>query len=312
MKLLRSFIAMLLSAALLLGLCLPVFAEDGELPVAPVQTADENLVWFSDDMSYDQSSRDFVYPLQETGLYIHSNVANGMITSGPVYVKGGLIIAYKDGQPYEFEGEEITDLTEPGEYVIMSRVGSQTTRLFSFTLTGPTSSVIYSYPLPVGMYVTTATLNGEETAYDRYSVPMQQDGLYHIEYECMNVNIGFVLDVTVDREPPELEFSGNIDEKHRVHSALHVSGVEEGGTLRVTLDGSPIDVFVTKEGTADLLDSGSYFIEAFDAAGNRSEYVYTVLIYLNSGGIIFFAILIASILAVAIYILIKRKKLKIG
>ena len=318
MKHFQSITALLLAAALTLGLCLPVFAADEGLPGIPageIQTTDESQIWLSDSMYYDTKERDFIYPLGETGLFLHSNVADGMITASPVYVRNGMIIAYKDGQLMDHNSNEPLEVEEPGEYVIMSQVGGQTIRLFSFTLTGPTSSVIFGYNLPDGMYVTRAELNGEEIGYDRYYVPMQQDGLYHIEYECMSTylsNLVYSLDVTVDREPPELEFSGSIDEKHRVHSALHISGIEEGGSIRVTLDGSPLDVAVNRDGTAELPDSGNYVIEAFDAAGNRSEYVYTVLIYLNSGGLVFLAILIASILAVAIYILIKRKKLKIG
>lgn len=318
MKHFQSITALLLAAALTLGLCLPVFAADEGLPGIPageIQTTDESQIWLSDSMYYDTKERDFIYPLGETGLFLHSNVADGMITASPVYVRNGMIIVYKDGQLMDHNSNEPLEVEEPGEYVIMSQVGGQTIRLFSFTLTGPTSSVIFGYNLPDGMYVTRAELNGEEIGYDRYYVPMQQDGLYHIEYECMSTylsNLVYSLDVTVDREPPELEFSGSIDEKHRVHSALHISGIEEGGSIRVTLDGSPLDVAVNRDGTAELPDSGNYVIEAFDAAGNRSEYVYTVLIYLNSGGLVFLAILIASILAVAIYILIKRKKLKIG
>ena len=318
MKHFQSITALLLAAALTLGLCLPVFAADEGLPgisEGEAQTTDESRIWLSDSMFYDTDSRDFIYPLGETGLFIHSNAADGMITTGPVYVRNGLIIAYKDGQLMEHNSNDPLEVEEPGEYVIMSQVGGQTIRLFSFTLTGPTSSVIFGYNLPDGMYVTRAELNGEEIGYDRYYVPMQQDGLYHIEYECMSTylsNLVYSLDVTVDREPPELEFSGSIDQKHRVHSALHISGIEEGGSIRVTLDGSPLDVAVNRDGTAELPDSGNYVIEAFDAAGNRSEYVYTVLIYLNSGGLVFLAILIASILAVAIYIVIKRRKLKIG
>ena len=311
MKQVRFITALLLSLLTVLGLCLPVFATD-DLPTEEVPTLNENQVWLSDSMYYDLSSRDFIYPLGETGLFLHSNVANGMITAGPVYVTGAMIIAYKDGQPYEFEGSELSNLTEPGEYVIMSQVGSQTLRLFSFTLVGATTSSIYGYNLPAGMYVLNARLNDEELPYERYYVPMQEDGLYRVEYECTNTGIGYTMEVTVDRTPPELQFSGSIDDKHRVHSALHISGVEEGGSLRVNLDGSDINVTVNRDGTADLVDSGSYVIEAYDAAGNRSEYVYTILIYLNSGGLVFLAILFGAVLAVVIYILIKRKKLKIG
>ena len=48
---------------------------------------------------------------------------------------------------------------EPGEYVVMAQTGSQTPRLFTFTLVGAATSSVYAYNLPTGMYVTGATLN---------------------------------------------------------------------------------------------------------------------------------------------------------
>ena len=93
MKHFQSITALLLAAALTLGLCLPVFAANEGLPgisEGEAQTTDESRIWLSDSMFYDTDSRDFIYPLGETGLFIHSNAADGMITTGPVYVRNGL------------------------------------------------------------------------------------------------------------------------------------------------------------------------------------------------------------------------------
>lgn len=306
-------LTVLLSAALLLSLlCLPVRAagplldpEEGEA----VLPDEEGRIQLSDSMYYDTNSRDFVYPLSDSGQSVHASVANGMIVRGPVDVSGGLLLAYRNGEPYD---GSLSGLTEPGEYVIMSQLGSQTLRLFSFTLTAPTSSIIYAYNMPSGMFVTNAFRDEEEIPFERYSVPMQEDGQYHIEYECVATGVGYSLDVTVDRTPPELSFSGSIDERNRVHSALSISGIEAGSTLQVTLDGVPLQVDVSPDGTAQLPDSGQYVINVFDAAGNRSEYVYTVLIYLNAASLFFFILLALCAAAVIVYVFVKRKKLRIG
>ena len=121
-----------------------------------------------------------------------------------------------------------------------------------------------------------------------------------------------MLDATIDRTPPDVRFSGHIDENNRVHSALAFSNLKEDEHISVTLDGNPINVTVNNDGTGELLDSGSYVIRAYDDAGNIIEYGYIIMIYLNSSSIVFFALLAATLVGVALYIIIKRKKLKIG
>lgn len=311
MKTIKRITALSAAALLISLLCLsvlaaggPRYAEDGLLGFEP----DERL-WLTDTMWYNEEKRVFVYPVSDTGQELEANVADGMVTNSAVSIYGSSVLAYRNGTLYT---ESLSNLTTPGDYVIMSQVGNQSLRLFTFTLVGPTTSELYAYNLPAGMYVTLAQRDGEEIAYERYSVPMQADGLYHIEYECISTGIGYVLDVTVDRTPPELSFSGSIDESHHVHSALTVSGIEEGGSIRVTLDGVALDVTPNADGTLELPDSGNYYIEAFDAAGNRSEYGYTVLLYLNASSLVFFVLLIGSVAAICIYVFVKRKKLKIG
>ena len=311
MKKIRFLTGLLLSAALLLALCVPVFAAETHRsePLGGDLTQNDDQVWLSDSMYYDLLSHDFAYPVGETGLTAHANVADGMIVRGPVNITGNALVAYRNGSAYE---GALTGMETPGDYLIKSQVGNEMLQLFSFTIVGPTTADLYAYAVPNGMYITNATRSGEAIAFDRHEVSMQADGDYHIYYECIETGIAYVLEVTVDRQPPELEFSGSIDENNRVHSALHVAGIEEGGSIRINLDGVDIDVVPNADGSLDLPDSGRYYIEVYDAAGNRTEYSYTVLIYLNSSSLVFFILLFVSIAAVVVYIIIKRKKLKIG
>ena len=57
--------------------------------------------------------------------------------------------------------------------------------------------------------------------------------------------------------------------------------------------------------------SGNYALEVTDAAGNSATYQFTILVYFDSNSLIFFSLVVLSIAAVAVYIVIKRKNLKI-
>ena len=305
----RTLTAILLAALLLAVLVLPAGAAETAYDEDQPIGYDETEVWFTDSMYYDLRTREFVYLVGDSGSVVRASVANGMIVTGTVKIVGNTLLIYRDGKLREDDSEYISD---PGEYVVMAQTGNQTPRLFTFTLVGEATSKVYSYNLPTGMIVQTATRNGEETDYDRTIVPMQEDGLYHVEYECISTGVIYVLDINVDRTPPEVTFSGKIDKNNRVHSALSFSGLKPSDVMRVTVDGNPIDVTVNADGTGELTQSGSYIITVYDAAGNVSEYGYTVMLYLNASAVVFFVILAAAIIAVIAYILIKRKRLEIG
>ena len=305
----RKLTMLLLAALLPVLLTLPAQAAEAVYDETEQPVIDEEMVWLTNEMAYDLRTREFVYPVGDSGTEVRATVADGMIVTGTVKIVGNTLLIYRDGKLREDDSEYISD---PGEYVVMAQTGNQTPRLFTFTLVGEATSKVYSYNLPTGMIVQTATRNGEETDYDRTIVPMQEDGLYHVEYECISTGVIYVLDINVDRTPPEVTFSGKIDKNNRVHSALSVSGLKPSDVMRVTVDGNPIDVTVNADGTGELTQSGSYIITVYDAAGNVSEYGYTVMLYLNASAVVFFVILAAAIIAVIAYILIKRKRLEIG
>ena len=273
---------------------------------APVN---ENVVWLTTSMSYDMQTREFVYPLSDSGNEVRSSAADGMIVNGTVKVTGATLLIYKDGELQENVGTTITD---PGEYVVMAQYGNQTLRLLTFTLAGKAVSTVYAYNLPSGMIVVSATRDGDEIAYDATSVPMQEDGNYHVVYECVSTGMTYVLDLRVDRTPPELKFDGKIDDHNRVHSALSFSGLQEGDVLYVKLDGTRIEVPVHGDGTGELTQSGNYIITVFDEAGNSTEYGFTVMLHFDASSLAFFAVLIAALITVIIYVFIKRKRLEIG
>lgn len=289
----------------------PAVVPGGENPSDPGQpyAVDGNLIWLTQTMAYDLNERAFSYPVGNSGTVVLSSVADGMIVSGSARVQGKTLIIYRNGALWEGNAEKIT---EPGNYVVTAQTGNETPRLFSFTLAGSGISSVYNYRMPTGMYVRSVTRDGESAGFQRDSVPMQEDGLYHVTYECIATGVVYELNLNVDRKPPVLRFEGEIDENNRVHSALRFSGLEEEDVIEVLLDGTPLDVTVHADGTGELTQSGSYVITVRDAAGNKSEYGYIIMLYFNYGSIVFFVLLSVSLLALAIYIFIKRKRLEIG
>lgn len=307
----RTILRAVLVLALTLLLSLPAAAfGPGRRALDPAEgVATEDQVWVNDRARYDYAGHCFVYAVGSGGAEVSSSVLDGMAVTEPVTLKGSGLTIYRNSQDYNWDQKPIS---EPGEYVVMVRSGSANTRLLTFSVLGKTSSVLHSYQVPDGMLVTVATLNGEALDLDRYAVPMEAEGLYHIEYECLASGITYTLETTVDRTAPELQFSGRIDQRNRVHSALSFSGLKADERIYATLDGAEIQVPVQSDGTGQLTQSGSYVIRVFDDAGNSSEYAYTILIYLDASGIAFFALLAASAAAVIIYILLKRKRLQVG
>ena len=77
----------------------------------------------------------------------------------------------------------------------------------------------------------------------------------------------------------------------------------KGGEWTITLNG---------DGTGGVYDSGNYIMRVYDAAGNMTEYTYTILMYFNASSLAFFALVLAVVAAVIVYIVTKRRKLKIG
>ena len=307
----RTILRAVLGLALALLLSLPAAAfGPGRRALDPAEgVANENQVWVNDEARYDYSAHSFIYTVGDNGAEVRSSVRGCMIVHDAVTLSGTGLTIYRNSQSYTWEQKPIS---EPGEYVVMARSGSGSTRLMTFTIVGDTCSQIHSFQVPDGMLVTAATLNGEALELDRYAVPMEAEGLYHIEYECLASGITYTLETTVDRTAPEIQFSGRIDQRNRVHSALSFSGLKADERIYATLDGAEIQVPVQSDGTGQLTQSGSYVIRVFDDAGNSSEYAYTILIYLDASGIAFFALLAASAAAVIIYILLKRKRLQVG
>lgn len=317
-------LAALVSAVLLAGFAFGfAYAVDidysGELdpetnqPVSSSASTSPNRVILSPTMYYDYDSHDYVFPVTNSLTEIHANVPDGIVTTNSVSVNAG-----GDSSVIVFcNGNEITGATDNlrtvGDYVVTYRSGGTSQQIFSFTIVGPRTSAIHSYSVPDGFYITQAVYEGEQNILtNRYTVDMEEEGDYYVEYECGATGFRFTLSTTIDRTPPALTFTGRIDSQQRVHSALKFEGLENDDTIYLLQDAVQVEPRLNGDGTGEIVDSGNYVMRVYDAAGNVKEYIFTIMVYLNVGAWFFILILVAVIVAIFVYVILKRKRLKIG
>ncbi len=261
---------------------------------------------------YDWTTRDFVYPVDGALTEVHASVMDGMIVTEPVSITTGgdiSVAVFCNGEEYT---GDLTNIREVGSYAVSVRQGSSLKRLFTFSITGPTLNDLSVFTVPDNFYVTAAMFEGEDVYQDRYNVDLTNEGFYSIDYECGPTGLGYTLEFTVDKTPPRLEFTGRIDSQQRVHSALGFSGLEAGDKVVLIRDGVAAEPELHADGTGRILDSGNYIMRVYDAAGNMREYSFTIMLYLNVSSWLFILLVLASIAAVVVYVVMKRKRLKIG
>ena len=268
----------------------------------------EGRIRVTSSMQYDRTRSMFVFPVSGAEEVLCS-AADGMIVTDPVTLRttgSSALRVYRNGAIYEMTGDEIS---QTGEYVVYAGTNTDI-RVCSFTVIGPAASVVHNYSMPDGFVVREATLDGYVTDYSRYYVDMEQEGRYRIDYSCAVTGRDYSLITQIDRTPPKLVLTGTVGRDGRVHSAVSFSGLEADDTLYVELDGKPVSVKVVN-GSGKLTSSGVYHVAATDKAGNTESREFTIMVYLDSNGVLFILLVVAALAAVAGYALYKRKSLRI-
>lgn len=318
-RLRRAFAPLMLALALLgafsvTALAALDFSYSGELdpqtgvPLVSSGSGQSNRLHISGSTYYDRDTRMFVYPVGNGIAEVRSSIADGMIVTQPVSLRpsdGLTLTVYRNGE--ELIADSLDILEEAGQYIVSVRDGDTTRNLLQFTIIGARTNLSGGYTMPDGFYILDATLDGEETYFERSYIAMTDEGDYAIEYICPDADEQFTLETTVDHTPPELTLEGRVDKKGRFHSAVDVSGFEEGDSVLLQRDGETI-VF-PRDG--HLPESGVYTLEAFDDAGNSVTYQFTILMYFDVSSLLFFALVLLSLVGVAGYVFYKRKNLKI-
>lgn len=281
----------------------PVTAED----YASVQTAG-GRVMLSDRMYYDQDSRSFVFPVGSGNHVLRSNVPDGAITTEIVSLYSDTelsITVYRNGSA--LENPNLATLAGEGSYVVSANVGSGTENVMRFTIVGPITNLPGGYPMPDGFFITDATVDEEEADYRRDFIGMEEEGHYLIDYIAPEAAVRMSLETTIDRTPPELVLEGRQDKLGRFHSRVDVTGIEQGDAVVLLRDGEAVQFPNDRQ----IKDTGVYTIQVYDSAGNSTAQQFTILLYFDLNSMIFFGLILLSLVAIVGYIVFNRKRMKI-
>ncbi len=269
-------------------------------------------VFIDEGVYYDWTTTDFVYEVDNSNNEVHAGVMDGMTVSGPVMISTGgdvSVAVFRNGEAYT---GDLSNIKEVGSYAVSVVQGSSMKRLLGFQIVGNTTNSLMTFTTPENFFINSAFLDGIDIYEGRYSVDMEREGAYVINYQCGPTEQEYTLEVTIDRTAPSLKFTGSIDTQKRVHSALSFSGLEEGDTIYLLRDGVEAEPILNADGTGKILDTGTYIMRVYDAAGNMHEYTFTIMMYLNGGSWLFVLLVLGSAAAVFFYVRFKRKHLKIG
>ena len=282
-----------------------VDAQTGEA-VADAAPVDAERVWLPGGAYYERMTGSFVYPVDGGVREVRANVVDGMLVSGPVSVTasdGVELTVTRGGSPDPLPDTE--SISAPGAYAVSVTGTDGAMTLFTFTVVGEATNLSGGYAMPDGFYILDATLGGEDTVYDRNYIGMEDEGLYELEYVCADTGVHYRLSVTVDRTPPLVTLEGERDKNGRFHSAVQI-GLEPGCAVNLTRDGESLAF--PRDGR--LTEAGMYSLEVFDAAGNQAAEQFTILVYLDLNGLLFFALVCLTLAGVLGYILYQRMKFK--
>jgi hypothetical protein len=254
---------------------------------------------------YDSVEKTFLYYVNATAAQaVRSNAADGMITNQAVFVKADAGVALE----VYLNGERLQSISggtfqTPGEYVVMYAGGAVSKRLLSFTIVPKLCNSVTSYALPAGFEFTEATLDGEAVAFDKSYIKLTEEGEYNIHYRCVKTNVPYQLLLKTDFTGPVLSLDAVKDGK--AQGPVDISDAKNAAHVTIYHDGERI-------GRKDVLtESGEYYIELTDEAGNKTTYSFTILIYFDGNSWLFFLLIICSCVGVIIYLVRARKRMRV-
>lgn len=258
----------------------------------------------SSGVCYDRNLRAFVHTSGSEDVV--SNIASGMITGSAVTLNipdSMPCILYRDGEAVQ--DEALPEVKKPGAYVLMQGMDSESaTEIMRFTIVKPVTGKLESFRVPSGFIITSASFNGSEMPHSEYSVSMADEGEYQINYRCPAAETSYSFSVTADHTAPTLLLA-EVQPDGRAKGPVSIADLEPGATIAIWLNGKQMPYAET------LTGSGAYRLIVADEAGNTNTYQFVIQVYFNVSSLIFFFIFLALAAGVGIYVLYKRRHLRV-
>lgn len=258
----------------------------------------------SERVIYDRKEDAYVYTAANGQVY--TNVVDGMITQESVSIYADDAVGctlYLDGE--RVDDPDLSAITQTGSYVLETANSTSSEPLFSFTIISETAGASLSgYRVPAGFAVDSVSVDGVDKPAEGGYIDLSGEGTYAIEYECPAANKYYSMNVYIDHTPPTLALDAVVD--GCAHGPVDVSDLEEGVAMQVYRDGEEVTVY-----NNEIDRSGDYTIELMDAAGNRTTYTFTIMVYLNisAWAVVILLVLIGA--ALMVYLIVSRKRLHV-
>ena len=261
-----------------------------------------NVVALSGNSYYDRTDGMFVYQISGVGNEIRCSAADGMVTNGPVTLTipdGVDVTLYRDGK--QVESPDYSNLSEEGIYDLT--VTAQGDRTVRFSILANRTADVIEYRLPEFFAVSEVQRDGQTIPSTMGVVDLTEEGLYQITYRCVLTGVTYQLELPVDRTPPTLALEAVVDGVAK--GPVDISDVEPGASVQILLDGE------AEPYTPELTKSGNYIVTVTDPAGNATAYKFSLQVYFNTSSLMFFAMFLAIVGSLILYIVRSRKRLRI-
>ena len=269
-----------------------------------VVTTSSDIVALDENSYYDRRDGMFVYFGSGSGNELRCSVADGMMTTDSVKIElsdGMDCKIFLNGE--QIETPAVMQLSEAGAYAVTAGLTAQSSVTIHFTIVSSLCSSIGEYWIPDHFYATALLFNGEEKTTSSNKVDLSEEGEYQITYYCLETRIPYFLDLKVDHTAPTLTLNGVVDGVAK--GPVTISDIEPETSLYVELDGQQIAY------AGELTKSGSYVVIVSDAAGNATRYDFVMLVYFNASSLVFFAVFVALVIALIVYLARTRKHVRV-
>ncbi len=256
------------------------------------------------DVIYNMSTGMYVFTADDNNVSV--SVCNGMIVAEPVDISipnSNSVNIYMDGKKLPKDTEVVSD---PGNYVITSSDSDQNAQLMSFQIVNDVTGLIKRYTMPEGFVIDSVTYEGKNTDYTYSEVEFNKDGEYYVSYHCIETQIQYDLMVTIDHNPPNVEFKG-LGKNNKARGPVTIKGLSDDYYVSVTKDGKDYSIGLSSK----LTESGVYDVVISDNAGNKIEKKFEILIYLNLEAWLFLGLMFAAIAGVIIALIVTNKKMRV-
>ena len=146
------------------------------------------------------------------------------------------------------------------------------------------------------------TVNGEDRRLNYGTLELKEDGVYEVGV-IVSGNT-YLFKVTVDGTAPTITLDG-VENGGATKDAVIIGNISEDATVKVTLNGEPVEYTLGDE----ITEPGEYKVTVTDEIGNTAEYSFTIEKSISVGAIIGIILGILGVAGVVVVIILKKKEI---